>query len=58
MLLFAVASWVIRGGGNMPSFLNPKNAKLPMDPTLKHLLTYEAEFLVRDQTNVVFTAKW
>ena len=42
----------------MPSFLNPKNAKLPMGPTLKHLPTYEAEFLVPGQTNLVFNAEW
>ena len=55
LLLFAVAPWVIRGGGNMPSVLNPKNAKLSMEPTLKYLPLYEAEFLVCDQQNLFAT---
>ena len=54
LLRLAVASWVIRGGGNMPL---PYEPELSMEPTLKGLAKYEQEFEVRDEINMVFNAK-
>ena len=46
---------MIRGGGNVPS---PQEHELPMGPALEGLAKYEEELQVRDETNIVFNAKW